>query len=62
MKARERREKAAIARAAESYVRPGAVLLLGAARTVGALATRLATHRGLTVVTAEQAALKRGER
>jgi DeoR/GlpR family transcriptional regulator of sugar metabolism len=44
-------EKAAIARAAESYVRPGAVLLLDAGTTVGALATRLATHCGLTVVT-----------
>lgn len=44
-------EKAAIAREAERWVRPGQVLLMDAGTTVGALATRLATHRGLTVVT-----------
>lgn len=46
-----RAEKAAIARAAEDLVRPGALLLLDAGTTVGALATRLATHTGLTAVT-----------
>jgi DeoR/GlpR family transcriptional regulator of sugar metabolism len=44
-------QKAAIARAAERYVQPGQVLLLDAGTTVGALASRLAGHQGVTVVT-----------
>ncbi|WP_395110677.1 DeoR/GlpR family DNA-binding transcription regulator [Actinomadura sp. SCN-SB] len=44
-------QKAAIAKAAESRVRPGAVLLLDAGTTVGALAERLASWSGITVVT-----------
>lgn len=48
-------EKAAIARAAEEYVRPGQLLFFDAGTTVGALAARLAAHAGtrsgLTVAT-----------
>lgn len=46
-----RAPKAAIARAAERRVRPGQVLLLDAGTTVGALAVRLASWTGITVVT-----------
>lgn len=44
-------QKAAIAREAERLVHPGQVVLMDAGTTVGALATRLAGHEGLTVVT-----------
>jgi DeoR/GlpR family transcriptional regulator of sugar metabolism len=44
-------QKAAIAAAAEGLVQPGQLLLLDAGTTVAALATRLAAHRGITVVT-----------
>jgi DeoR/GlpR family transcriptional regulator of sugar metabolism len=44
-------QKAAIAKVAEGRVRPGAVLLLDAGTTVGALAGRLASWSGITVVT-----------
>ncbi|MEW2358251.1 DeoR/GlpR family DNA-binding transcription regulator [Spirillospora sp. NPDC029432] len=44
-------QKAAIAEAAEKHVRPGGVLLLDAGTTVGALASRLASWTGITVVT-----------
>ncbi|QKG26100.1 DeoR/GlpR family DNA-binding transcription regulator [Actinomadura verrucosospora] len=44
-------QKAAIAEAAEARVRPGAMLLLDAGTTVGALASRLASWTGITVVT-----------
>ncbi|MFC5752795.1 DeoR/GlpR family DNA-binding transcription regulator [Actinomadura rugatobispora] len=44
-------QKAAIAKAAEGCVRPGTVLLLDAGTTVGALAERLASWAGITVVT-----------
>ncbi len=46
-----RDQKDAIARAAEGYVRPGQVVLMDAGTTVGALAERLASHDGITVVT-----------
>jgi len=44
-------QKAAIAREAERFVRPGQLLLLDAGTTVGALAARLASYEGITVVT-----------
>jgi DeoR/GlpR family transcriptional regulator of sugar metabolism len=44
-------QKAAIAKVAEGHVRPGTVLLLDAGTTVGALADRLASWSGITVVT-----------
>lgn len=44
-------EKAAIARAAETYVRPGQLLFCDAGTTVGALAARLAARTGITVAT-----------
>jgi DeoR/GlpR family transcriptional regulator of sugar metabolism len=46
-----RAEKAAIARAAEAHVTGCRMVLLDAGTTVGALASRLATHDGLTVAT-----------
>ncbi|GLW10918.1 DeoR family transcriptional regulator [Microtetraspora sp. NBRC 13810] len=46
-----RAHKAAIAKVAEGHVRQGALLLLDAGTTVGALAQRLATWSGITVVT-----------
>ncbi|MGW3625037.1 DeoR/GlpR family DNA-binding transcription regulator [Streptomyces sp. NPDC000880] len=46
-----RAEKAAIARAAEAHVAGCRLVLLDAGTTVGALASRLATHDGLTVAT-----------
>lgn len=46
-----RAQKAAIARQAERFVRPGQVLLLDSGTTVGALAARLAGWTGITVVT-----------
>jgi DeoR/GlpR family transcriptional regulator of sugar metabolism len=46
-----RAEKAAIARAAEAHVAGCRLVLLDAGTTVGALASRLATHEGLTIAT-----------
>ncbi|WP_331773337.1 DeoR/GlpR family DNA-binding transcription regulator (plasmid) [Embleya sp. NBC_00888] len=46
-----RAEKAAIARTAEAHVAGCRLVLLDAGTTVGALASRLATHDGLTVAT-----------
>ncbi|WP_329250968.1 DeoR/GlpR family DNA-binding transcription regulator [Actinoallomurus sp. NBC_01490] len=44
-------QKAAVAREAERFVRPGHMLLLDAGTTVGALAGRLSTWSGITVIT-----------
>jgi len=44
-------QKTAIAREAERHVHPGQLLLMDAGTTVGALAARLASREGLTVVT-----------
>ena len=44
-------QKAAIAREAARFVEPGQLLLLDAGTTVGALAGRLASYDGVTVVT-----------
>jgi DeoR/GlpR family transcriptional regulator of sugar metabolism len=46
-----RAQKAAIAREAERFVRPGQLLLMDAGTTVGALAARLASYDAITVVT-----------
>jgi DeoR/GlpR family transcriptional regulator of sugar metabolism len=46
-----RAEKAAIARVAEAHVKGCRLILLDAGTTVGALASRLATHHELTVAT-----------
>jgi DeoR/GlpR family transcriptional regulator of sugar metabolism len=44
-------QKAAIAREAEQFVRPGQLLVMDAGTTVGALAVRLASYERITVVT-----------
>ncbi len=44
-------QKAAIAREAQRFVGPGQLLLMDAGTTVGALAERLASYDGVTVVT-----------
>ena len=46
-----RAQKAAIAREAERFVLPGQLLVMDAGTTVGALAGRLASYQGITVVT-----------